>query len=815
MPDTGPPTDLVGESSQSLEVDQEAVRFGDKRAAKGPLLMEFKPRTANEKKLAKLHLEMWKAQDHILERPMAQWGVNAARRFGITNAMVLHRRGSDDLDAHWTSYLPSSATPDTTPIVNKAATLCRRMSSQMYIDPFVAEVVLPDGDDDDQAAAEISERALHDLQDEHNLNEAYMQRRSFDRSHTYGSGYIEYWVDEQGGGQRAVKIEARADAEVAQLPFTDPLTGQEGPQMQVVGADPATGAPISEPVPFVERFVNEDGDFVETAADAAIEYLPKLKSQVLDSRYVRLLPHTAQDIWDAQGVMIAAMPTWAEVKKMAPEIADLPPDTIKKMLGFRPKFAANLIPGGVDAEDDDSAPIKLKDGKTWNDERHVLVLKSYHLRSPEYPKGLFLITIGGQFVLHRSDWIDDSEEEEKDLDLPLTQHCGFDEGRDGYWKVGLMELVGPGNELRAAQIAHLIDHLEKLNNIRIFLPTNSIIQPQQLQNPRATVLPMNPGGKPEFEDVPRFPSDAYTAYQEAGQSMDEAAGLREQSGPQGQSNVKSGRHEFAIVSQIHAGLAEPRSNAERAYIRSCRITLQLARAFFEDEQEARYAGQGGLYRLQSWKGADLVTQADIRIKPGSGTMLAPAAKAQLAERYASLQVIDHDDLREVITTNIGGTIGLQDNPHRMRIKRQIAEWEEGPPEGWQPMDPDPTSGAPGLVLDELGNPTLTDPELGRIWAPVPADVLPAVAASRLKQIADTMAGPKYQQAAPEWRVGPDAEFQRMQMALMPQQAPQGDVEAGAEGEEMPGDEPLNDDGTPLNDLQEDALQEGAPPEMVT
>ena len=814
MPPDGPPDDLFKESIDDLEVssehqtEQKQQKFGDKRTKKGPLLRKYEGDREAEKKLAKLHLKMWTSMDIVVERARAQHAVNVARRAGITNAKVLWRGSRSGLDEHWTAWLPKNASPDTTPDTNKAATLCRRMTSQMFIDPFVAEVSPEDGDDDDAAAAELSQRALHSLQSESGLNEAYKQRKSFDRSHSFGSGFIYYWVDQRGGGQRAVQVEARADALNAQLAFVDPATGQEGPEVEV----DAQGQQTEKP--YVQRFVSEAGDFVDDPNDAAVEYLPKLDSEVLDSRYIRLIPHTCSDIWDAQAFMHASMPTWGEVKLMVPKIRNLPMEDIKKLLGFRPKFWGDLVvEGNEDAQD-----MKLV-GDTINDERRVFVLTSYHLRSDEYEDGVYLTTIGGEFVLHRSVWIDESDGEKRALDLPLTQHAGFEEGRDGWWKVGLMEIVGPGNEVRAAQLSGLLDHLEKLNSRKTFLPTNSIIDPRKLLSRRQTILEMNAGGKPEYEDIPAWPADSYTMYEEQGRGMDEASGLREKSGPQAQSNVKSGRHEFALISESHAGLAEPRQNMERAYLRSCRIALQLARAFFPDEMTAKYGGESGGYRLAKWRGSDLDNDPDIRIKPGSGTMLAPAAKAQLAERYAGLGVIDQDDLREIITSNIGGTVGLQDNPHRLRIKRQISQWEEGPPDGWQPMQPEqPAEGqppsAPGTQMGPDGVPVLVDEVLTEIWDIVPADTLPIVAAVRLKQIADSMAGAKYRQLPPEWRVGPDTEFARMGMSLQAMQEgdPTGeDPEGPADGE---GPAPVNKDGSPMNDLQEDALQEGARPEMV-
>lgn len=779
--------------AESEERSSDSKPYGDRKVPLGILMRRFTPGSRNEQSIAKHHLAMWKAQDGLFDRPMAQWGVNAARRAGIATAKLV--RSGTDPDDHWTTWLPRNASPDATPGGDKAATLCRRLVSQMYVDPPIAEVSVPDGDDVDEAAAELSQRALHSLQDEHGLNEIVKQRRAFSRSLTYASAYIEYYVNQQGGGQRYVEIEARADAEHAQLAFVDPMTGEEGPQL-----DPATG----QPMPYQKRMVDERGFFVTDAEEAAVEYLPKLESCVHDQRFVRLLPHTADDIWEADAVMICSFPTWAEVQQMAPGISELPKKIINEILAYRPNFAEDMVdPTTLDIEEE------LR-GQP-NPERPVFMLKSYHLRCPEYPDGAMVITVGGKYVLHQSEWVDRDEDtgRVRPLSLPVTQMAGLEEGRDGYWRVALMELIGPQNEVRARQIMSWLDHLDRFGTRKTYIPTNSTIDPSQLRNPRLTHIPINPGGQPVHEQVPNFPTDGPALYEEMGRGMDEAAGIRETSGPNSKANVKSGRHEFALLSQVHAGLSEFRQNIERAFIRSSRITLELARAFLREEQQARWAPEGGGYRLSAWRGADLAEDPVIRIKPGSLTMLAPAAKAQFAERYLGVGVVDQDTLADVITSNISPQVGMQDNPHRLRIRGQIEQWREGPPDGWQPQPPqmDPMSGQPMPA---------PDPVLGKIFEPVPADSLPPVAAMRLKEISDAMANPKYLTMHPGWRAGLDMEYQRMGMTLQQHQMAQAGVGPAPGGQEQDqGDEGLvNKDGTQLNDLQEDALQEGADPAMV-
>lgn len=783
--------------------------FGERKKATGPLMAKYDEAEGGSR-IAKVALAIWKGQDKILDKPSAQWGVNCARRAGVTNVGLRY----NSVDEHWTAYMPRNASPDVVPDINKAATLCRRMTSNMFVDPFVPELAAPEGDEEQESKVEFSERVLADLQGEHALNTPLKARRAFDRSHNFGSGYVRYIVNSRGSWRR-VKVKARADAEHYDLAFVDPITGEEGPQTERI-LDPATGQLVERPLPFVDRFVTEDGYLTDDPEEALIEWVPKLESEVLDSRHVRLIPHTAADIWEARGVQVAAMVTWGELKGRVPGIEEkLGPERVKKVLSFRPKYADDLIPGGKAGDVEETLEGGKSEGKKrYNDERLVFVLTTYYEWCDEYPEGLYLITVGDQCVVHRGPWQDESiPGEPKKLDIPLSQFAGFEEGRPGYWKVGMMELLGGGNEIRASQIAGWLDHLDRINRRKTFLPTNSLVQESQLLQPRASVIRMNPGGEPKYEDIPPWSADSVGLFVEMGNDMEGVAGLTIQDS-RNTGNIKSGRHKFAEISQMHAGLSEPRENVQRGVIRCARIELQLARAFFDDEQEMKFTTPNGRFRHASWRGADLIENPDVRIRAGSGSMLAPAAKVQLAERYATMGMMTPEELKEAVTTNIGGTVGLQDDPHRLRVRGQIAAFMEGPPDGWEPPPPQPTQVNP--MTGQPAPPPLA-PELQEIFQPVPADMLPHVAQMRVKQISDAMADAKYLRFPPQWRMGLDMEFQRMGQALQAAQMQPvggpGDANDG-DNDGVP-DEQVNEDGTPLNDLQEDALQVGAPPDMVT
>jgi len=160
-------------------------------------------------------------------------------------------------------------------------------------------------------------------------------------------------------------------------------------------------------------------------------------------------------------------------------------------------------------------------------------------------------------------------------------------------------------------------------------------------------------------------------------------------------------------------------------------------------------------------------------------MLAPSAKLAVAEQMSQMvvgtePVLSAEDLRRIVIGNVGGLIGLEDDPHRMRIRRQIGQGREGPPAGWtpppppQPMaqQPPPEGAEPGLEpgLEPAPGTVPPDDALAEMWAPVPADDDPQVAMLRQHELGRLLASSKYSQWPPEWRAPVDAEYLRMRQA---------------------------------------------------
>jgi hypothetical protein len=109
-------------------------------------------------------------------------------------------------------------------------------------------------------------------------------------------------------------------------------------------------------------------------------------------------------------------------------------------------------------------------------------------------------------------------------------------------------------------------------------------------------------------------------------------------------------------------------------------------------------------------------------------------------------------------------MALQDDPHRMRVRRQIATWEDGPPQGWQPLPPqvqvNPQTGQQQLVPP---NP-LQDPVLGGIFMVLPCDQVQHVAQVREYELGRALAGTKFSRQPPPWQAGIVAAYEGARQA---------------------------------------------------
>lgn len=730
--------DAITEGRPTTPPDQPA--YGDPEDENANKLLTLPPKDA-----AAMAYRLWKDQPAgPISRRRAEWQVNAWRRQGRTNVFV--QKTQDQ--GRWQAWEPPWTAPPV-PVLNKADRLCRRLTAIMFADDPVPEVV-PDPEDAD--ASEFAQRVLSDIQAEGQLDELRTARRAFDRASVPGSNFVRYYIDPKGGGRKPVRLMAKAGAVTAQAPFT-------GPQGEPLEGD------------LIARYVTEQGQLVDDPTQAATRWMPAICSELLDAANVRFLPHDAEDLWDADGVVIGTMPTWGELLEMWPEeLSALAKEDREALFGFKPEKGKELL-GPEQDQAHRNEQVKR------DQDKRVAVFTVYYAACPLYPQGCYFVGLGDRVVAYRGPWVDDSQGVEEALDIPLTQYQQFEAGRREPYGIGLMGLLGSGNEIRAAQVGHLLSYLDQFTNRKVFIPTNSILQPRSYQLMQGTAIPINPGGEPKFEEIPDFPRAPMDLFTLMTDEMNDQSTLQQTAQGTEVPGVNSGVQAQTIVQQAQAGASDLRQNIERAYIRSCRIQLQLVRANYTVPQQIEWTGEDGEFRQQWWTGADLKSAKNIRLKRGSLSMMTPQQKLNMALQFKQFGLYDAapDLFYETVAASLGPTVGLQDDEVRLRIKRQLARWAKGPPEGWAPppapttTTTDPATGIQQVqpVLDPATGqpmPPPPDPELAAIFAPLPPDELQDVATLRLVELKRFMAGTKYSRWPAPWRAGVDQEFAHMKLA---------------------------------------------------
>lgn len=730
--------------------EQENTRGGD-----APVPLKGGPddlTKGSEKERARAALAIWTAKDRWMERRMAQWRANELRRAGVKNVQVRKKE-----NGRWYAWVPPNieTNPDVLQSMNAAASQARKFTSLLLADPPAPQAVPATGEEEDRDAAEFSTRVLLDIQGPRHLNDQKHIRRALDKANTFASGFIWYWVDPTGGGRAPVEVSAGFD----------PVNRIQARSEDELDLNPVTGLPWTH---YREMYVADDGSLTEDPSEARTDWMPALQATVLTGRQVRMIPHTAQDIGEADGVQIADFKPLGQLRRLYPdELGNLSKEEKAALVGFRPDHERWIVP--------EAYRRSLTTPPNDPDEKLVFVLTTYMKASPDIEEGLCLTTVGKDRVVVDENWVAETDFGTVSLPLPLTQYKQWTEGDDEPYGHSLMEFLGPGNEVRSKIIADWLEHVTRLNNRKMFLPMHSNLRPEDFRLPSKTPLRILPGGEPKYEDVPSFAPDSVSFINFTTNEMQMASGLTQIAQGLESPQVQSGRHAQAIVSQVHAGLSDIRQNIIDGFTRGSRIQLALIRAFFARPRRIGWVGEDGAYKERRWSGADLRQTSDVKLKNGTLTMLTPVAKAQLAEHYATLGVVTPIQLQELVADSMGPLIGLQDDPHRLRIRRQLARFMDGPPDDWQPQfEQVPVPGPDGnpQIDPRTGQPAtqpqqIMDPVLMGIWRPYPQDDLPHVALTRLRELAKAMSRTEFAILPPPWQFGLLQEFARAQQAATP------------------------------------------------
>lgn len=695
------------------------------------------PLSWEDEKLTKHLWQLWADQDGPMQPREARWKANKKRRAGVVGVQVIR----DDNDrAKWVVYAPPG-TARVPPTFNKAARLCRRLVSNLMVDPPVpecepgayAENTDPDG-------AEFSTRIMQSVTGPAGINLPKQMRRALNKACTFDSGFIWFKVDPQGGGQRPKSILASPAARtIDDAVFT-------------IGA---TGGRVPQPRPYVTRYVAEDGQtLTDEPGQAVKEWLPRIKSEIITGMNFRFVPETATDIDEADGGLILTFQPIGVLKKLFPAAFDkLTPDDLNNMVSHRPQGS------------EDRSPSHIKDPKSTTgegegppDDAMVATLTAYFVRCPSYPNGGYFVLGGEKIVLHRQKWVSDQRGREIELPIPVAQFKGFEEGEDDPYGRHLMWLLGSGNEARASIVGTAIEHLYRFNSAKTFYTPSTLFQPKQGQI-LGPYVAVQEGTEPKREKLEQYPTMGMDLFDRTSLEMDDEASLMPAAQGAHEAGVDSGLHAQKLIEQVNVNLSDIRQATEDGFIRSCDIIQVLIQAFYTTPMKVRVVGDDNEYKYEEFSGADLSGDFDIKIQKGTMTMLAPSAKLALAEHGYALGMLDTEELKRIWSGNVGGSLGVQDYPPLVRVRGQIQAFLKGPPEGTLPEE---WPAAAASIWQRLPNDL--EPSLPVTDMKGQPGARPGIAMLRFIEISRAMQTAKFRKQPPEWQAAMEAEYVEMGMA---------------------------------------------------
>lgn len=803
---SGDALEFAGEPADSSESEAAASPESSEQPVEkmGPWLDDPKDKVFKD-----IHDEV-KRQERAAKNFFERTKRNALWREGKPFARLVEKSEDKGLLEAW---LPPFSRR-TAPLPNKTDDLCNKIVAQITVDPPAPDVTPATASDEDRDGAEFATRWLKADGGESGTNDLQTLRDALDIACTHASGYVHYYTDPQGGGWRPKEIEAHPESQTVEdalmkpgLP--DPLTGMPGP-------------PVKTTDGLVKRFMRPDESLTDDPLEADRQWLPKIKKEVLKPDHIRLIPDCAYDLSDADAVVLLRYCTLDEFEAMYPDVAGYSDEELQELCNWRPERPKAILPRHVIDKGPDEVG-RSYGGKTaaGGQERPpgktlIFYYLAYHGSMPRYPEGAVVVASAGT-VHYRAPLSADVERrdgkmEKLCLDIPVAQYRSLNDAMEGCpHGRAIIERFGPGNEYRAAILTAVLTNIDHILNPNVFLPITSPVRPRQLAARDGNPIRIgSPEDKPTFEQPASIPEGVVARMvEQIDRDMDSASGLQETAQGVETPHSVSGVAKRTAVEQSLVALGQMFQNALTGLQRGWRIKQQLARADFTVPMLVGYVGLDGAYKQEQWSSVDLSGAKDVQIAKGTGTMMSPTAKQEWLAGLQQYQWITPLEAAESIRGGITGMLGLQDNPHLMRVRRAVTEWRKGVPEGWMPPQPqmapitdpvtgqaqlDPMTGQPAMQpqMDPMTGQPVMGPPSYNPFEPRVNDEEPEVAQIRARELSRCLASQDYTKHAPEWRTLLDAEYERMAYAAgivtVRQQAEQAQQQAAQQAEAAQGEQ---------------------------
>lgn len=669
------------------------------------------------------------------------------------------------------------------PSANIADQLLNRTAAVLTVDPLVAEINGNSDDPKEREASALGQRLLRVEGSPLKRDDTGFQSDSINLAGTYGSVFSYFCVNPQGAGLKPVQIQAHRTSKTTE----DALTP----------IDPTTGLPLQgiSDADLIWRYVTVDGRLTDIQAEAKMAWRSNIDRRLLRPSNITLLPFGA-NAYNATGVIVGELLPLSEVVSRFYDGERPSEDICKKLCTWKPNEVETsfFVPRTIRENLPQTPPMRPTDTGTPEIADYALVplLSMYMTSHGGAPLGAYIVVGGPDEPIYREPYrwtIGEGDEARIEYpDLPIAQLVWLEsEDGDPMGTPGIQALMA-NSDLNAALTQCLLEWMWRVGNPHTYVPVGTVVQDEAFMARTGGPIVLGPGNQAPFiEQAENMPAQFFEQITITRDNLQKDAGLSTTvaSGAQ-DGNINSGLQQRLASEEARTALSNLAKNSDRYFITNCSLLLKHKRAFTPTPEILEYTGEAGDVERESFMGVDLEGAGDIQIAKGSGTMLSPSAKTEMArselDLAMNLQKAGIPGAEEAvekwhkqIVSNQGPLVGIQDDPHNARMLRQRQQWEKGAkqmnlPPAPPAIPPDPMA-SPQMGPD--GQPIPPQPQAApdpvadqamAIFKPNPTDEMPTVAPMRYRQLSEMLASKAFEAADPRYQQAAYLEFERMRKA---------------------------------------------------
>ena len=563
-------------------------------------------------------------------------------------------------------------------VPNKAADLCNKVTDALLADPPKPNPQPHVDDESVDAAADLAAEVLRQNAGEAGINEIQQYRWALRNSLTRSTSYLEFDINEDGGGYQPYQVLAHPQA-------TDP-------NKPMVAVDPATNLAIPAVDP-VLRYVSQGGQFVDDASQADRVWLPKIVVRRHQRVKVTVIPATAT-LEDADMVILSDYCTLSEARSRWPEtVGAMASAELNQLTQWRPSFWEMLVPFTFRNTSEGMTGPSFEEVGAFSPllQKRMYFHRCFIKKSRDYPDGLTIDVTGqgqrdglrlGQQTMEYDVNLPTGGTEIRCRDIPLTAVTPDQD-------VAGMDPSGWPFEARfdssakadANQLSQYLDALERMANPHVFIRSNTAIEEDEWAD-RSKPIVVGPSDQmPTYEQFPPLPPVVqFSEYLQTRQ--DTASGLTATAQGLDSENSQSGIAKKLTVRQAQISLAGIQQQLHAAMTRGWRICCQWVQAKYTIPQLIKFSGEDASNQEQWWTGADFAGIDTIGIEPGTGTFMTAEDKANYIAFLQGQGWLDAEKAGEIGITGIARDLGLPSNPIKAFMERAVGVWLKGAPDGW-------------------------------------------------------------------------------------------------------------------------------------